>query len=407
MKHSNKYPLLLLAVPLVAIIATLLALPQPKLHWEKDFLPLASIYMNRTQRSIQLNQNHEQIFSGLVVAITGATSGIGMALAQFFLAKGATVIATGRSESKIMQLKARLADNNEDMQARFVPIIMEMSELDSVARGAELIKKTFEKIDVLICNAGIHYAKSMHAKDYSEGPKTTRGLDVSFTVNYLSHFLLTEKLLPVLLASEKPLLLHISSTYHMASDGRDLESRNGEPPRASRPSKSGIIGFFRDTRAYSNSKLAQVLHARAIQLIMGSSIRAVSVCPAWAATQIGGDSGSLGYHILQKLAYPLHDNGWGVASTLQAIFDYDNTDQDFYANSSISKAGYFLSRLLPSWFGDTGLRMLLTINLANALLLMQKFFPMAGPVRSSVESYDMKLARNLYAWSKEEIKEYL
>ena len=418
-KQSTGNVLVLLSIAFVALIAVLIAQPQPKLDWEKDFLPQANAYRHRDTSTGTIandSSNAEMVCSGLTVVITGATSGIGMALAQFMLAKGATVVAVGRSPSKLDQLHTNMA-TNEDERSRIVPVVMEMSDLDSVARGAEKIKQQFDSIDILVCNAGIHYAKSVNI--FAKGPETNRGLDVSFTVNYLSHFLLTEKLLPELLSSPKPLLLHMTSSYHWGADGRDLESPDGiAPPPAARPG-GGAVGLERDTRAYSNSKLAQLLHTRAVvadqsendnsSSSSSSSIRAVSVCPAWVATQIGGDQGSVPHKILELIAYPLQGNGWGLASTLRAIVDYDNANEDFYINSALSEMPHRFPRqfAFPRWVTDSGLRSLLIINLANILLMTQKFFYTARPARSSVESYDMDLAMNLYRWSKEEVKEYL
>ena len=417
-KPSTVYVFLLLCIPLVALLAILLAQPQPRMDWDNDFLPFAKAYMNWNSSNTidstatsSSSTNSAQIFSGLTVVITGATSGIGMALAQFFVAKGAAVVAIGRSRSKLDRLSTEIA-SNDDERRRIIPIVMEMSDLDSVAAGAEKIKQQFKSIDILVCNAGIHYAKSINI--FAKGPETKRGLDVSFTVNYLSHFLLTEKLLPLLMASSKPVLLHMSSSYHWGANGLDLKSPDGiAPPPAARPGGGGAVGVLeRDARAYSNSKLAQLLHARAVQAVAATSeqhhIRTVSVCPGWVSTQIGGDAGSVGHTILQLLAFPLRDNGWGLASTLRAIFDDDNVKEDFYINSALSEAPHLFPRQFRSnWVADTGLRSLLAVSFANVLLLMQKFFYTARPARSSVESYDMDLAMNLYNWSKEEIKEYL
>lgn len=416
--QSTGYVLLTLSIAFVALIAILVAQPQPRLDWDKDFLPQAKAYRNGNTSTGTLAtdmNNAEQVFSGLTVVITGATSGIGMALAQFMLAKGATVVAVGRSPSKLDKLNTTIA-TNDDERSRIAPIEMEMSDLDSVARGAEKIKQQFESIDILVCNAGIHYAKNINI--VAKGPKTNRGLDLSFTVNYLSHFLLTEILLTTLLSSPKPLLLHMSSSYHWGADGRDLRSPDGiTPPPAARPG-GGAVGLERDTRAYSNSKLAQLLHARAVVATQAQNhsssnksnhIRAVSVCPSWVATQIVGDAGSLPYKILGLLAYPLQENGWGLASTLRAIVDYDNSKEDFYINCALSETLHRFPRqfAFPIWVTDSGLRSLLMFNLAIILLVTQKFFYSARPARSSVESYDIDLAMNLYRWSKQEVKEYL
>ena len=391
---SSPSYLLLLCIPLVVVIAVVLAYPQPKLDWEKDFLPMARGYVNTENPD-------DQVLKGLTVAITGATSGIGKALTQFLVGKGATVVAMGRSAAKLEELTQETTGGGN-----IVPITMELTDLNSVANAADEIKQQFESIDVLVCNAGMHYTKGMNIfdKDYWKLPETKHGHDISFTVNYLSHFLLTEKLLPALAKSPKPLLLQMSSSYHWGADGRDLDPIGGMLPSAAKP--GGPTWLFSNSRAYANSKLAQILHARALRT-QHSFLRTVSVCPAWAATSIGGDPGSLTHTSMSYLAYPLEDNGWGLASTLRALLDYDNDTEDFYINTGLSRLGPYLL-VFPHWMTDTGLRILITDTFAiGVMLFLQKFFHTASPAPSSVESYDMELGMRLYHWSKEKVKEYL
>lgn len=451
--------------------AIILGQPQPKVNWEKEIIPLARAYMNNGDHATtSATTTTAKILSGLTVVVTGATSGIGKALTLWLVSRGATVIATGRSKSKLNQLlqdavgvSSPSSDTGDLGDGRIVPIMMEMSDLDSVAAGVDQIKTRFDSVDIVVCNAGMHYSKGIFrdllSPDYwtrTTSPVTKQGLDVSFTVNYLSHVLLTEKLLPELNHSathnshRRPVVVHLSSSYHWGADGRDLDPVGGHSPIASQRAKiAGTVvpSTFRNSLAYSNSKLAQILHARALRHylqqqgqeagISGNSswLRTVSVCPAWVATSIGGDEGSVGHMILALLAFSLDDNkdktssGVGLASTLRAMFDgsrtntsdsstmiggnidaYNNDDvDDFFINSNLSKLPYSFpyQYAFPTWVTDIGLRTLVTDGFAIFLLLFQKPYHTASPARSSVESYDMDLAMRLYNWSKEVIKEYL
>lgn len=411
---------------ILAVLAVFLAIfirrPQPRWDWEKQFLPLAKDLMGPD------NADHE-IFKGLVVVITGSTSGIGKALTLLLTSKGATVVATGRSKSKLLQLQAEVSSNTT-ITGELIPITMEMSNLQSVAEGAEEIKRQFPSIDVLVCNAGMHYQKGFNIlsvdfwKDMwsTDGMTTAFGHDLSFTVNYLSHFLLTEKLTPELLSTgddvenkREPMVLHMSSSYHWGADGRDLESTIGadgitkNAPLAAQP--GGGSWWWRGPRAYTNSKLAQILHGRALQREHQPGLNNVFVCPAWAATSIGGDEGSVVHTGLSLLAFPLDSSGgWGLQSTLRALLDRkQEDDHDFFINTGLVKVTYSmpLNCAFPAWVSDTGLRDAGITCLSYGMLVLQKFLPSSRPYLSSVESFNMTLANNLYDWSKEEIKDFL
>jgi NAD(P)-dependent dehydrogenase (short-subunit alcohol dehydrogenase family) len=437
--------LLVLSVLLVAATAIFLKQPQPRWDWDTDFLPLARELMVTNHD----NADHE-ILKGLTVMVTGATSGIGKALTLLLTSKGATVIATGRSKFKLEQLLSEVLTSAGESRSRtnpellLVPVIMEMSNLQSVSDAADEIKSMFPSIDILVCNAGMNYFKGFNflSADFwsylssTDSLQTAFGHDLAFTVNYLSHFLLTDKLLPQLLSNTAdgqvvdddtnnkavginkrlPMVLHMTSSYHWGSDGRELESLTLDgtstkmPPLAAQP--RGGSWWWRGPRAYTNSKLAQILHGRALQQQQGDKLRNVFVCPAWVATSIGGDHGSWAHTSLSLLAYPLGDSGWGLQSTLRALFDDRQgiiDGEDFYINSYLSKLPYHmpLQSAFPAWFAETGLRDTWAQVFTTMLLTFQRFYPASISTRSSVESYNMTLAMNLYDWSKDEVKAFL
>lgn len=159
-----------------------------------------------------------------------------------------------------------------------------------------------------------------------------------------------------------------------------------------------------------NSKLAQILHGRAYQQVH-PGVRNVFVCPTFAATAIAGSEGSISHNVLSMMAYPLETNGgWGLQSTLRALLDRQhNDDQDFYINSQVSKVPYHLPMqgAFPAWASDTGLRDAGANMVAGVIYFTQKFLPASTTALSSVESYNMTLATDLYKWSIEEVKEFL
>jgi hypothetical protein len=144
----------------IGIQAFLLKWPQPKVDVMEDFaLPLAKKYMNTfTATPLQ----------GVRVLITGPTSGIGKGLARVLSELGASIIAVGRSASKLEQLQA-------DLGGLVDPFVADFSDLNSVASVANSISDKYDHIDVIIANAGIHY----HWVTFSS-PRTKQGYDLLY-----------------------------------------------------------------------------------------------------------------------------------------------------------------------------------------------------------------------------------
>jgi NAD(P)-dependent dehydrogenase (short-subunit alcohol dehydrogenase family) len=177
--------------------------------------------------------------TGRVCVVTGATSGIGRVTARALAAAGARVVLVGRDEARaraaVDAIAAALPDA-PDVRQRIDIALADLSRLDDVRRvGAELVAR-FPQIHVLINNAG-----AMH-----QTRKTTPdGLEMTFAVNHLAHFLLTKILLPTLKASAPARIINVSSGAHNWGAMRfdDLQSERGYSAMA----------------AYAQSKLANVL----------------------------------------------------------------------------------------------------------------------------------------------------
>lgn len=157
-----------------------------------------------------------------------------------------------------------------------------------------------------------------------------------------------------------------------------------------------------------NSKLAQILHGRAFEQLH-PGVRNVFVCPAFVATAIVGNEGTVSHQGLSMLAFPLEDDGWGLQSTLRALLDRQHDDQDFYINSEVSKVPYYfpMQSAFPAWVSDSGLRDAWFTFCAGLIFFTQKFIPASTTALSSVESYNMTLATSLYDWSMDQVKQFL
>lgn len=174
-----------------------------------------------------------------VVLVTGSTDGIGRATARALAAAGAKVILHGRSKPKVDAALAKLAE--ELPGAELEGVSFDLSSLAGVRNGAEQILARVPELHVLVNNAGIFA---------DERVVTADGAELTFAVNHLGPFLLTELLAPRLEANATKVpsrVINVSSIAH--TRGRihldDLALA------------TGWTGYA----AYAQSKLANVMHA--------------------------------------------------------------------------------------------------------------------------------------------------
>ena len=173
-----------------------------------------------------------------VVLVTGSTDGIGRQTARMLAAAGMHVIVHGRTKPKAEAAVAKLAA--ELPGATLHAVSFDLGSLASVRRGADAVLSLAPELHVLVNNAGIFATERSVTEDQLEG---------TLAVNYVGPFLLTELLLPRLIASatEAPSrVINVSSVAH--TRGRldnDLQ----------------LISSWTGYTAYAQSKLANVMHA--------------------------------------------------------------------------------------------------------------------------------------------------
>ncbi len=169
------------------------------------------------------------------IAITGATSGIGLATSEALLEKGNHLIFLVRNTDKAEKVIA-----NWDKKENVSIIKCDLADLKSVRKaGEELLDKT-NQLDVLINNAG---------GTFQERFESTDGFELHLAVNHLGHFLLAKILMP-LLEKSKTKIVNVSSEAHRAGkpDWSDLNLKK---------SYSAIKG-------YGNAKLYNILFTKSL-----------------------------------------------------------------------------------------------------------------------------------------------
>ena len=345
---------------------------------------------------------------GRVAVITGAAGGIGRELSKVVYSLGATVVALDRNVTGLDLLRLDLEGNDvEDERSRVLCLATNHEDLSSVSSSADAIKSTYPTIDLLVCNAGLTYRDDCVPGE--DRMKSKQGYDLAFTVNYLSHFLLAEKLMPCLSsASPSGRIVHLTSSFHWKVDGSEIipidNGMNGPMAYQSDPS---LMSTKHIERSYANTKLAQIWHSRTTE---GYGVGSVCACPTWAGTGIAGE-GSRDF--LRKYAFDV--SGPGIASTLNAMLRSDeelgdalNNGKSIVANSRVIEYIPFKEMWAMNWF-PLGLRDIMAEVSALVLLLGQRYtFEKFIIQRSSPESYECRDGmESLRRWSLKEVEPWL
>ncbi|HSP38154.1 MAG TPA: SDR family NAD(P)-dependent oxidoreductase [Frankiaceae bacterium] len=172
------------------------------------------------------------------ILITGASDGLGKALALRAAAAGDVVLLHGRSAERIDPVAEEIRQATGNQRIR--TYTADLSRLDEVRRLAEDVLANEPRLDVLVNNAGIGNTNPDGTRDRRESPD---GIELRFAVNYLADYLLTRLLLPRLKESAPARIVHVSSAGQSAIDFDD--------PMLEKDYRGG--------RAYTQSKLAQIL----------------------------------------------------------------------------------------------------------------------------------------------------
>lgn len=216
------------------------------------------------------------LMQGKVCMVTGATSGIGLVTAQTLAQQGATVVVVGRNPERGAATVARIAQETGNSAVEL--LIADLSSQAQVRQLASEFQSRFERLDVLVNNAGAFFTKRSLSPD---------GIEMTFALNHLGYFLLTHLLLESLKASAPARIVNVASGAHQGGDINfaDLQGQH----------QYGGWG------AYCQSKLANILFTYALaSRLEGTSVTANTLHPGFVATRFG------------------HNNSWVVALCMRA-----------------------------------------------------------------------------------------
>jgi retinol dehydrogenase-14 len=228
-----------------------------------QFLPKGILVTNSVnEKSRRTTSPNDNDMVGKVCMVTGASSGIGKATALGLARKGATVVLVCRDKSRgeavLEEMKQRYENCSADL------LIAELSSQESIRALVRQFINKYEKLHVLINNAGVYFTKRRVTID---------GIETVFAINYLAPFLLTNLLLAILKKSAPARIINVAGAHHT----------------------KGIINFddlqgeqdFSGSRAIAQSKLAEVIFTYELaRRLEGTRVTANCADPGMVATNL-------------------------------------------------------------------------------------------------------------------------
>ena len=195
--------------------------------------------------------------SGKTVVVTGCNSGIGLETMRVLALRGAHVVGTARTAE-------RGRDACASVEGKATPVVLELSDFESVVACAEQIRALGVPVDALICNAGVLLTEL----------RQVHGLEMQFVVNHLGHYLLTRRLLENVIAAPQGRVVVVGSIAHrqVPPGGIQFDNLSGE-------------GWAR--QAYGHSKLANGLFSLELsRRLRGTNATSNALHPGVVATNI-------------------------------------------------------------------------------------------------------------------------
>ena len=215
---------------------------------------------------------------GKVVVVTGANVGIGFETAVGVAALEATTVLACRNRDKAAAAAREVTKRtwNDDVHV----VSLDLADLASVRKAAEEVLARWDRVDVLVNNAG---------GTWSQRQLTAQGMEYTFGVNHLGHFYLTNLLLDRLRADAPSRVINVTSVgHHAAWHGMRFDDLQSEKR-------------YDAMEAYCRSKLANVLFTRQLATrLAGTGVTANAMHPGWVRSRFGMDgdlSGVTGFGI--------------------------------------------------------------------------------------------------------------
>lgn len=260
---------------------------QDSSHWNLTWtvgglgITLAGLYLLRRSRTRawidlgRLPHIRNQNLNGKVVVVTGANTGIGFEAAKEFSRRGAaTVILACRDIKRGSEAATRIRDatGNSHVECHS----LNLASLKSIRSFANEFNSQYEKLDILVCNAGVWIPME-------RGEKTEDGFEMHFGVNHLGHFLLTNLLMEKLTAAKGKVIAvssQLMTNGKINMEDEDFVYQGRKADKIPDPKQRSFA-----PTGYSDTKLMNALFAKSLAQKF-VDIEAYSVCPGWCNTEL-------------------------------------------------------------------------------------------------------------------------
>ena len=256
---------------------------------------------------------------GQIAIITGANTGLGLETAKALAAHGAKVVLAVRNTDK--GDAAMAAITAEHPSSEVATQALDLSSLDSVRKAADRLRSDYDRIDLLVNNAGVMYTPRTSTAD---------GFELQLGTNHFGHFAFTGLILDRMLDVEGSRIVNLSSLGHKilsAIDVDDIHSRNG----------------YNRVAAYGRSKLANLLFTYELQRRLsaaGSKTSALAAHPGVAVTELVRNSPTIFRFFAEVVVWPLAQSAeLGALPSLRAAADPEATGGQYYGPGGIGELG--------------------------------------------------------------------
>ncbi len=241
--------------------------------------------------------------NGKVVIVTGSSSGIGFEAARILANKNAKVIIAVRNLTKGEKAKSKILSQNSIADTEVMKL--DLADLGSVKNFVSNFKSHFNRLDILINNAGVM------VPPYS---KTKDGFELQMGTNHLGHFALTIQLLDLILNSKNSRIVNVSSGAHRIGN-INFDDLNWEKRK------------YKPWRAYGDSKIANLYFTQELEKkLISTDIKVTAAHPGWTATDLQRNSGL--FRFLNNFFAMKPEQG--VLSILRAATDENVKNGDYF-----------------------------------------------------------------------------
>jgi retinol dehydrogenase 12 len=251
---------------------------------------------------------------GKTIVATGATSGIGEAAVLVLAGLGARIVLVARDETRAKATIQKLEAKAPGLDHRLH--LADLSSMAETRKVGETIAASEPRIDVLINNAGAIF---------SDRRVTPEGLELTFALNHMAYFVLTEALREKLIASAPARVVSTSSGAHkgVSLDFGDLQSANG----------------YKMLGVYGRSKLANILFTRELaRRLAGTGVTANCLHPGAVATRFGDSSGGMLRRLLPvlRLLFISPEQGADTIIYLASSPEVEKTTGEYFVKRKIT-----------------------------------------------------------------------